>query len=89
MKTIEEIYMDVQERECPKVNNLTLPEDWQLKAMQEYASQKIELAVEKALDITSEKAVQLKENAYSLSSNGLRKEIISLRTQILNEIKDR
>ena len=39
MKTAEEIYMEVQDRECPNLNNLILPEDWQLKAMIEYAKE--------------------------------------------------
>lgn len=39
MKTAEEIYMQVQDAECPNANNLTLPEDWQLNAMKEYARQ--------------------------------------------------
>jgi len=41
----EQVYMSVQNEECPKVNNLTLPEQWQLKAMREYANQKIDQAL--------------------------------------------
>jgi len=48
IKTAEEMFMDVQEEECPNVNNLTLSEDWQLKAMIEFAKQFIDLAAEKA-----------------------------------------
>jgi len=39
MKTAEQIYMEVQERLLPRVNNYTLPDDWQLEAMKEYAKQ--------------------------------------------------
>lgn len=39
MKNLKEIYMEVQDIECPNVNNLTLPEDWQLKAMKEHTKQ--------------------------------------------------
>lgn len=42
MKTAHQTFMDVQEIECPKINNLTLPEDWQLVAMENYANQKID-----------------------------------------------
>lgn len=48
MKTAEEIFMEVQDIECPNANNLTLPEDWQLKAMKLYANQKLDEAAEKA-----------------------------------------
>ena len=47
MKTTEEIFMEVQDIECPNLNNLTLPEDWQLKAMKLYANQKLDEAAKK------------------------------------------
>ena len=52
MKTIEEFYMDIQEKECPNVNNLILPEEWQLKAMKLYANAKLDEAAEKITGIS-------------------------------------
>lgn len=47
MKTAKEIFMEIQDIECPNVNNLTLPEEWQLKAMKIYANQKLDEAASK------------------------------------------
>lgn len=56
------------------------------EAMNEYANQQIELAVDKTLEIASERATV---GSSGPSHQVDKKSILSLRTQILNEIKDR
>lgn len=48
MKTAEEIYMEIQDIENPRLNNLTLPDGWQIKAIKEYANQVAEQALHQA-----------------------------------------
>lgn len=48
MKTAEETYMEVQDIELPKINNLILPEEWQIKVMKVYAKQVAEQALKDA-----------------------------------------
>jgi hypothetical protein len=39
MKTTFDIYMEIQQQEYPNKNNYTLPDDYELKAMEAYADQ--------------------------------------------------
>lgn len=78
MKTAEEI---LKEKVPVGVYCLNAVNKQILEAMQEYSNQQIELAVDKTLIKCSAKAV--------LHSSQLAEEILSLRTQILNEIKYR
>lgn len=48
VKTAKEMFMYIQEQECPNVNNLTLPEDYQIKAMIAFADQFMSLAIKKS-----------------------------------------
>lgn len=48
MKTAEEIYIEVQDAECPNINNLILPDEWQIHAMKVYAKQVTEQVLKDA-----------------------------------------
>lgn len=75
MKTAEEIFMEVQDIECPNVNNLTLPEDWKLKAMQVYANKKLDEAAKKA------KHMYIEINGH-LGSSVIEESVLSFKDKI-------
>jgi hypothetical protein len=67
MRTAEEMFMAIQEEECPNVNNFTLPEDYQIKAMIAYTEQFIDLAAEKAQEMIYDRQdQQLMESGQGL-----------------------
>lgn len=61
MKTAEEAYMEVQDIELPKINNLILPEEWQIKVMRFYAKQVAKQALKDAAErLSSDKIIAKK-----------------------------
>lgn len=64
MKTAEEMYMYVQDIECPNVNNLILPEEWQINAMKAYAKEVAEQALKDAADGAKVKGIPCDEGGY-------------------------
>lgn len=74
-KTAEQIFMDTQKEWCPKCNNYTLPEKWQLDAMEAYAIKANELpnkllaSIEKMVSAKVERCVYYHSGATFIKTN--------------------